>query len=309
MIFYKKNSKGFTLIDILLVSAIVSLLSSLFLFQVGEARKKADDAHMQVEARQVSNSVALYKNDNNGRAPLTSTGPGSPRTGIPHYENDPGSDYVPTMQTLVDSGYLGEIPTSPSGNSYTYAVSDDFQEAVFVFKTNRNGNSCEVIGGTSSTSTEFCDSILAAIDRDNDDDDDDEDEERYTNNNDGTVKDNSTGLTWSQDGSEGGALWNDAMSICQDNLKGLPGSGWRLPSIGEIQSIIELDQGIPPMNPIFTNIQIEGGYWSSTQEPGKWWSAYYYWMGAETNEIYEDPTPQTKVIGIYSLGGYVLCVR
>lgn len=307
MKFYKKQKydTGFTLMDVLLTSAIVSLLSSLFLFQVGEAKKKADDAHMQVEVRQVSNSVALYKNDNNGRVPLTSTGPA--RTGIPHSEADTSSDYAPTMQTLVAGGYLGEIPTSPDGQSYTYAVSDDFQEAVFVFKTNRNGNSCKVIGGTNSTSTSLCDSILAAIDRNNDDDD--ENEERYTNNNDGTVKDNSTGLTWSQDGSDGGMIWNDAMRVCQDNLKGLPGSGWRLPSIGEIQSIIELDQGIPPMNPIFTNVQIAGGYWSSTQEPGKWWSAYYYWMGAENTEIYEDPTPQTNVIGIYSLSGYVLCVR
>jgi type II secretory pathway pseudopilin PulG len=137
---YKNNIKGFTLIDILLVSAIVSLLSSLFLFQVGEARKKADDAHMQVEAQQVSNAIALYKNDNNGRAPLTVTG----QAGVMYPEPSPGtqstSEYIETMQLLVDQGYLPEIPRSPDGVQYAYGVSEGGSDAVFAAKLKKSSS-------------------------------------------------------------------------------------------------------------------------------------------------------------------------
>lgn len=127
----KLSSKGFTLIDILLTSAIVSLLSSLFLFQISEARKKADDSHMKVEAQQVSNAVALYKNDHEGRVPLSVTGAPSVRY------TETQSEYQATMQLLVDGGYIAEIPTSPSGTSYTYSVSQDKSEAVFGVRLNK----------------------------------------------------------------------------------------------------------------------------------------------------------------------------
>jgi competence protein ComGC len=143
MKFYKKqkHDTGFTLMDVLLTSAIVSLLSSLFLFQVGEARKKADDANMQVEAQQVSTAIALYKNDNNGRAPLTVTG----QAGIMYSESNSGTEsnskYIESMQLLVDQGYLPEIPRSPDGVSYAYGVSEGGTNAVFAAKLKKRSSS------------------------------------------------------------------------------------------------------------------------------------------------------------------------
>ena len=127
----KLSSKGFTLIDILLTSAIVSLLSSLFLFQISEARKKANDAHMKTEAQQVSNAIALYKNDNNGRVPLHVTAV----SGSLYPETDP--KYKDTMQLLVDGGYIADIPASPSGTSYAYSASQDKSKAVFGVRLNK----------------------------------------------------------------------------------------------------------------------------------------------------------------------------
>ena len=128
------QSKAFTLIDILLTAAIVSLLSSLFLFQVSEARKKANDAHMKTEAQQVSNAIALYKNDNNGRVPLHVTAV----SGSLYPETDP--KYKDTMQLLVAGGYIPEIPKSPDGQSYTYAT-DANNNAFFAFKLKQGGSS------------------------------------------------------------------------------------------------------------------------------------------------------------------------
>lgn len=143
------NIKAFTLIDLLLSVAIVSLLSSLFLFNVTDAKKRAQDSQMQSETHEVANAVALYKADNNGFVPLTSTGGGTGTPGVMHSEADSASDYQSTMQTLVNGGYLARIPTSPSGMSYVYGTSEDQTSAVFATRLNKpssgsNKNSCQI---------------------------------------------------------------------------------------------------------------------------------------------------------------------
>ena len=144
--------------DILITAAIISLLSSLFLFRISEAKKKAEDGQMKVQAHEVSNAIALYKNDNGGRAPLTAVGGGGPGTpGVMHAEDNPDSDYLPTMQTLVDGGYLSQIPTSPDGSSYYYGVSENYEDAVFLADLNNplasnlsSGDSCRFLPEESS---------------------------------------------------------------------------------------------------------------------------------------------------------------
>jgi type II secretory pathway pseudopilin PulG len=160
MKFYTTSSKGFTLIDILLAAAIVSLLSSLVLFQSGEAKKKAEDSQMQAEAQQVTRAVALYKNDHGGNPPPVG-GPGqmNEMQNEMQFEGDPDSQYFQTMQILVDGGYLPEIPTSPNGRSYSYGVSADLKDAVFGVRLNKENsntstqNSCPVTF-TNTTSME-----------------------------------------------------------------------------------------------------------------------------------------------------------
>jgi hypothetical protein len=134
--------------DILISAAIVSLLSSVVLFQTTEARKKAEDAQMKVEAQQVSTAVALYKNDHNGRAPLVTSSGGTGEYGVMHSESDENSDYIPTMQQLVNLGYLSQVPTSANGGSYSYGVLEDEENALFLFNRNipsSNSNSCDFL--------------------------------------------------------------------------------------------------------------------------------------------------------------------
>lgn len=54
---------------------------------------------------------------------------------------------------------------------------------------------------------------------------------------DGTVRDGRTGLVW-QKGWGGTRTWRPAMAYCARNEGGLPGSGWRLPSVDELRSLI-----------------------------------------------------------------------
>lgn len=71
---------------------------------------------------------------------------------------------------------------------------------------------------------------------------------RYSVNGDGTVTDDLTSLVWQQqlpsnpcpgDGA-GVCTWQDAQSYCQNLSLGNPSSGWRLPTLDELFSLVDL---------------------------------------------------------------------
>jgi len=100
---------------------------------------------------------------------------------------------------------------------------------------------------------------------------------RFSDNGDGTVTDNQTGLIWLEDANcFGSRRWNDALSDCNGLADGSCGltdgsnSGdWRLPNYKELFSLIDAENYIPalPSGHPFTNVQ-PGAYWSSTTNAG-----------------------------------------
>jgi len=95
---------------------------------------------------------------------------------------------------------------------------------------------------------------------------------RFTDNGDGTVTDNLTGLIWLKDANcFSFRSWYDALSVCTELADGecelADGSNagdWRLPNIKEFQSLIDFSNNTPalPTEHPFTNVQ--SVYWSST---------------------------------------------
>jgi hypothetical protein len=97
---------------------------------------------------------------------------------------------------------------------------------------------------------------------------------RFTDNTNGTVTDNLTGLMWLKNAGAGGSkTWRAVLTYCNDlDLGGH--TDWRLPNVKELQSLIDYGQYNPALsntagigqwtegNP-FTDVQ-SGGYWSST---------------------------------------------
>ncbi|MDP7492705.1 MAG: DUF1566 domain-containing protein [Candidatus Undinarchaeales archaeon] len=105
-------------------------------------------------------------------------------------------------------------------------------------------------------------------------------ENAFVDNGDGTVTDNSTGLTWLQQdsgghkaGANGGLDWEQALSWCE----GLSYAGhddWRLPNAKELQGIVDYTRSpdttsSPAIDPVFATSSItdEGG---STNYPFFW---------------------------------------
>ncbi len=101
----------------------------------------------------------------------------------------------------------------------------------------------------------------------------------FSDNGDGTITDNATGLMWSQDDSNIGLNWKEALAWVQtknrENSQGY--SDWRLPNAKELQSIVDYSRspdttGSAAIDPLFnaTTITNEAGeidypaYWSNT---------------------------------------------
>ena len=98
----------------------------------------------------------------------------------------------------------------------------------------------------------------------------------FQDNGNGTISDNSTGLTWMQADSGKGMAWADALSYCE-NLEFAGQSDWRLPDVKELQSLVDYSRSPATTHsaaiaPLFqtTEITDEGGktnypfYWTST---------------------------------------------
>ncbi|MFO7722244.1 MAG: DUF1566 domain-containing protein [Bacteroidales bacterium] len=117
----------------------------------------------------------------------------------------------------------------------------------------------------------------------------------YTDNGDGTVTDQATGLMWMQNDNGTAVLWEDALSYAE-NFSFAGYDDWRLPDVKELQGIIDYTRSpgttnSAAINPLFSCTQIinEAGmtdfpfFWSSTtfcsQTPANGAAACYVSFG------------------------------
>ena len=115
----------------------------------------------------------------------------------------------------------------------------------------------------------------------------------YTDNSDGTVTDNHTGLVWQKDHKDDGAklVWAAALTYCSTLENGVDGltdgsstGDWRVPSNVEIITLA--DYSYPSssyLNSVFTQTGWNStcyGYWSSTTVPSSTSYAYALDSGA-----------------------------
>jgi hypothetical protein len=92
----------------------------------------------------------------------------------------------------------------------------------------------------------------------------------YTDNGDGTIRDNVTGLTWQQAASATTMDWYAAMTYCP--------AGWRLPNIHELWTLVDAGRASPAIDPLFSGET--SPFWSSTSEllEDSATKAWYVWM-------------------------------
>lgn len=134
----------------------------------------------------------------------------------------------------------------------------------------------------------------------------------FTNNGDGTVTDNVTGLMWQQD-DNGKFNWYEAAGS-QHNQYNVPGTDicgsltlaghtdWRLPSLTELMGIAHYGMTGPAIDTAYfpnTDTSILSMYWSSTiyaYSPNSAWIVNFYYGSVDKNIKYNN-------------GAFVRCVR
>ncbi|MCD6359901.1 MAG: DUF1566 domain-containing protein, partial [Armatimonadetes bacterium] len=85
----------------------------------------------------------------------------------------------------------------------------------------------------------------------------------YTDNGDGTVTDNVTGLMWQQEDDDTTRTWDEACSYCDDlTLGGY--SDWRLPSVMELICIVNYGTYNPSIDTTYFSGTNAAYYWSAT---------------------------------------------
>jgi hypothetical protein len=131
---------------------------------------------------------------------------------------------------------------------------------------------------------------------------------RFTDNLDGTITDNLTGLMWLKDARCLGvrpwlgaiaavdALADGACGLSDDSIAG----SWRLPNRNELSSLRYGGQGLPAGHPFIEPVETAGYFWSSTTYP--WipttaWALRLFEDGAETRDSKADANPVIAVRG------------
>lgn len=94
----------------------------------------------------------------------------------------------------------------------------------------------------------------------------------FTDNADGTVTDNNTGLMW-QKSEPGELVWENALTYCEGLSLSIY-DDWRLPNIKEIESIIDDNMDNPAIDTNFFPDAYTSNYWSSTTDANGSWNAW-----------------------------------
>lgn len=121
----------------------------------------------------------------------------------------------------------------------------------------------------------------------------------FVDNGNGTVTDKATGLMWTQDDSGEALDWENAL-LSAENLTYAGYKNWRLPSVKELQAIVDYSGVFPAIDPLFTCTPIineagdddYGYYWTNTsalfQANGSYYYAWYVAFGKAVDESGED---------------------
>ena len=133
----------------------------------------------------------------------------------------------------------------------------------------------------------------------------------YTDNGDGTVTDNHTGLIWQKNHKEEGGTcdvltWEGALSYCStladgvgDLTDGSSAGDWRVPSYIELATLPDMSYPSSSyLNSVFTRTGWNStcyGYWSSTTVPSD--TSFAYYLNSLNGNFYDDDKTEGSFTG------------
>jgi len=107
---YARRRRGFTLIEVMVVIAIIGILAALIVPKIMSRPDEARRVAAKTDIRTITDALKLYRLDN-GRYPTQ-------EQGLQALVQKPTVEPVPA--NWKDGGYLERLPNDPWGNPYEY---------------------------------------------------------------------------------------------------------------------------------------------------------------------------------------------
>jgi general secretion pathway protein G len=115
------NKKGFTLIELMVVIALIGILSSVILASLTTVKERNRDAKRVSDIREIEKALSLYQISNNS-FPVPA---------------DPSGEIILTgtdeiSELLEDGGHISEAPTDPQHPATSYTYQTNSQGGTFI---------------------------------------------------------------------------------------------------------------------------------------------------------------------------------
>jgi type II secretion system protein G len=132
ILIFMNRSRGFTMIELLVVVAIIGVLASILMVGYETTRQNSRDTRRASDITQIQRALELYATDNGGL-----------------YPSNPTGTQVANMNTGTSNilPYINPIPLDPTNtgsNGYRYAASTDRKSYTIIVRLEKNSGWCSV---------------------------------------------------------------------------------------------------------------------------------------------------------------------
>ncbi|MFH1061480.1 MAG: type II secretion system protein [Candidatus Omnitrophota bacterium] len=116
-----KRTKGFTLVELLVVMAVIVMLAGLLLPALGRAREQGRRTSCMNNLKQIGLGIAMYRLDNDDKFPHDGSG-STTSLNLLYDTANPVDGYIDNLKIFKCPSTNSAIPATPGAGDYTYTT-------------------------------------------------------------------------------------------------------------------------------------------------------------------------------------------